>query len=58
MPIPIAGAAIAGAIGLITGRLVKDTLDTRKKLEKNKTRNTGGVTTKSQTVNKIYRPSK
>jgi hypothetical protein len=67
MPVPLAGAAIAGAIGVITGRLIKKQVDTHKKMENTKRemhtykpiqRNTGGVTPSTKTVDKLYRPSK
>jgi hypothetical protein len=61
MPVPIAGAVIAGTIAVVGGRLVKKGIETHNKMEKIKKdmqRNTGGVTTQSKTVGKLYRPSK
>ena len=67
MPVPLAGAAIAGAIGVITGRLVKKQFDTNRKMEKTKRelhtykpvqRTTAGIRPTTQTVDKLYRPSK
>jgi hypothetical protein len=61
MPLPVAGAVILGTIATVSGRLVKKQIETHNKMEKIKKdmqRNTGGVTTKSKTVGKLYRPSK
>jgi hypothetical protein len=61
MPFPVAGAVILGTIATVSGRLVKKQIETHNKMEKVKKdmqRNTGGVTPKTSTVNKLYRPSK
>jgi hypothetical protein len=61
MPLPVAGAVILGTIATVSGRLIKKQIETHNKMEKIKKdmqRNTGGVTTKSKTVDKLYRPSK
>lgn len=65
MPLPLAGLAIAGAMGVISGRLVKEGIETHKKMQEverkyvaNSPRTTGGVTPTTKTVNKLYRPSK
>jgi hypothetical protein len=61
MPLPVAGAVILGTIATVSGRLVKKQIETHNKMEKIKKdmqRNTGGVTTESKTVGKLYRPSK
>ena len=49
MPVPLAGAAIAGAMGVVGGRLVKKQLETHNKMEK--------LNKETHTYKKLYRTS-
>lgn len=59
MPVPLAGVAIAGAMGVVGGRLIKKQLETHNKMEKlnkNSTRNSGGIKgSGGANVNKVYK---
>jgi hypothetical protein len=57
MPIPIAGAIIAGTMGVVGGRLVKKQLETHNKLEKlNTPRTKSGIKgSGGANVNKVYK---
>jgi len=57
MPVPLAAALIAGAMTVVSGRLVKKQLEVHNKQEKlNKTRTTGGIKgSGGAKVNKVYK---
>lgn len=63
MPIPLIGAAIAGTMGVVSGRLIKKQIEThnemealKKKMNKSETRKIGGITgAGSKKVNPVYR---
>jgi hypothetical protein len=57
MPVPIAAALIAGAMTVVSGRLVKKQLEVHNKQEKlKKARTTAGIKGSSgSNVNKVYK---